>query len=240
MTRSLRFVAPALTALTALAFAACTDAPATAPEQAVDMTASLDRTPPTRQTVSVSLTVKETPSGALIGGTTVAFKSGASGTPINVVDNSADDADKRSGYFTVTLSRSTVYQATVIAALSKYDRLNATKQVNSSWSSVSMGTIFMPINPLFIVYVRRASNSVLLGGATFTVGWADGSAPWMQRTDNVDDISPSVGILTFYGRSAKLHRICEITAPAGYAIPSPSCQDMFAYNGGIANLTFKH
>lgn len=239
MHRTFRIATPALAALAALTFAACSDVPATAPEQDVDLSASYARDP-VRQTVTVTLAVRETPSAALIGGTTVAFKSGANGTPVNVADNSADDADKRSGYYQVTLSRSSVYEATVIAALSKYDRLAATKQLASASSTVGMGNMFLPVNPQFSIYVFRSQPFTLLGGATYSVGWADGSAPFMQRTDNVDDISGLVGVIRFYGKSAKTHQFCEIKAPAGFAIPTPSCKTAFASWGQTAVVSFSH
>jgi hypothetical protein len=52
---------------------------------------------------------------------------------------------------------------------------------------VNLGTLSMWVNPTFTVRVRRASNNTLLAGATCTVGYADGTPSFMQRTDNVDD-----------------------------------------------------
>ncbi|QJR37483.1 hypothetical protein [Gemmatimonas groenlandica] len=239
MNRAFRFATPALAALAALTLAACGEAPSTAPEQTVEMDATNAAFVP-RIVATVNLVVRETPSGNMIGNTTVAFTSGSRGTPVNIVDNSTADADKRSGYFQVTLTKSTIYEATVIAGPSKYDRTEATKQIGSSASTVNMGTQYLPVNPLFTINVKRATTGALLGGATYTVGWADGTAPWMQRTDNVDDMSGIVGVITFYGRSARNHQICEITAPTGYLIPSPSCKLAYATWGKTASVDFVH
>ena len=223
MIRSIRSAAPALSALVVMAFAACSDANTTAPNADMERNDAIVWIPG-RPTANITMVVKDYTTGGFVGGTTVAFASGIDGTPKNVVDNDASDADKRDVYFKVVMPKATVYSGTVIAALSKYDRIEAMLQMGSTATNVNLGTLFLRTNPLFTVYIRRGSDNVLLGGAKLTVGWADGSAPWMTRTDNLDDMDPTPGRIKFYGKSARTHQICEIQAPYGFLIPTPSCR----------------
>ena len=241
MIRSIRSAAPAFAALLVLAIAACSDANTTAP----DALANMERNDavigvPGRPTANVTMVVKDYTAGTFVGGTTVAFASGIGGTPKNVVDNDASDSDKRDGYFKVSMPKADIYSGTVIAALSKYDRIDAMLQVGSTATTVNLGTLSLRTNPLFYVYARRASDNAYLAGATFSVGWADGSAPFMTRTDNVDDMNPLVGIIKFYGKSARSHQICEITVPAGYLIPVPACRTVSASWDGVYAVQFFH
>lgn len=239
MIRSIRSAAPAFAALMALALAACSDNTATAPI-VPDMQRNDAIVIIGRPTATLTMAVRDYTAGTMIGGTTVAFASGLDGTPKNVVDNDASDADKRDGYFKVTMPKNTIYSGTVVAALSKYDRLEAMLQVGSTANNVNLGTLNLRTNPLFYVYVQRGYDNAYLGGAQFTVGWADGSAPWMTRTDNVDDMNPMAGIVKFYGKSARTHQICEIKAPAGYLIPVQACKTATATWDALVGVTFLH
>ena len=238
MIRSIRTATPALAAIIALALAACSDANTTAPNALADLQPNQAVIPKPGATLTMG--VRDYTTGLMVGGTTVAFVSGNGGTPMNVVDNDAKDSDKRDGYFKVMVTKSDIYTATVIASLSKYDRINAMLQVGSNAYTVNLGTVNLRTNPLISVYVRRASNNAFLGGAQFTVGWADGSAPWMTRTDNVDDMNSTVGIVQFYGKSNKNHQICEIKAPAGYLIPTPACKIIAASWNDQLGIQFLH
>jgi len=240
MIRSIRTAAPALAAIIALGLAACSDAPATAPNALDDMNRSDAIVIVGRPTATLTMAVKDYTTGLMVGGTTVAFVTGIGSTPKNVVDNDAADADKRNGYFKVVMPKGTIYGGTVIAALSKYDRIEASLQIGSTATNVNLGTLSLRTNPKFSVYVRRGSDGDLLGNSEFSVGWADGSAPWMTRFDNLDDMNATYGIVTFYGKSARTHRICEIKAPYGFLIPTPSCQTIAASWDQHIGLQFLH
>lgn len=241
MIRSIRTAAPAFAALIALTATACSDAPVTAPNALDDMKASEAIVVIGRPTATLTMMVRDYTTALMVGGTTVAFVSGPTGnTPKNVLDNSAEDSDKRDGYFKVVMPKNTTYTATVIAAISKYDRINAMLQVASTANNVNLGTVNLRTNPLISVYVRRAYDNAFLGGAQYSVGWADGLAPFMTRTDNVDDMSSTVGIVKFYGKSARNHQICEIKAPAGYLIPVQSCKTIAASWNDQLGVQFLH
>ena len=242
MIRSIRTAAPALAALLVMAVTACSDNNTTAPSALNDMERNdaIVLNPPGRPTATLTMAVMDYTAGVMVGGATVAFASGLNGTPKNVVDNDASDADKRDGYFKVVMPKATVYSGTVIAALSKYDRIEAMLQVGSTASNVNLGTLSLRTNPLFTVYIRRGSDNVLLGGAKLTVGWADGSAPWMTRLDNLDDMDPTPGRIKFYGKSARTHQICEIQAPYGFLIPTPACKTVWGSWDQKVDVPFLH
>ncbi|MDF1505842.1 hypothetical protein [Roseisolibacter sp. H3M3-2] len=141
-----------------------------------------------------------------------------------VLDNSADDLDPRSGYFTVTIQKGASYEGRVMATMSTFFIYDGAAKVTvaSAAKTVDLGQIVMLLNPRLEMHQVDAATAHPVPGGKYMLS-KDG-APLMQVTDNVmNDMSTVPGVLNFgTSRGVGTYTLCELEAPAGYA-PLAAC-----------------
>lgn len=224
----------ALLSAAALALAGCNDAP-TAPAAP---TSSRMPEPPNAtlivrsNPVNVTLQIVDQggPYDTGVPGTTVQFTS-STGASMTVVDNSAQDADARPGFYKVSMGQANWYKATVTAATSHFSLDAATKTVSAfvTPTLVSMGGLTLMRKPG--LFVQLYYNNALIAGQTIKVTGPNGFS--VQITDggandrNYDGSqNGSDGKFSLEVPVTGSYTVCTMTSPQAYW--DAGCQGVWA------------
>ncbi len=256
MSRPARPAATTIAALLAAATAACSDAPtgpapgattaaAPAAAKAEGPGASLL---PSGSGPVVTYELRQT-DGAAVSGSTVRFSIEAPLKPVSktVVDNDSADADKRVGYYQVTLPYTggkAVRAEEVALHPMYYEYLATTPWTATQGATTSLGYRTVWRRPVVTLQLESTLGGPTGGGAVF--GAPAGPNPYDMWRDVADggayDYDRRPGFIKFYVvREDVNFEFCETKAPTGYRFTSPAClvTGKMAYES-TRNFVLKH
>ena len=84
--------------------------------------------------------------------------------------------------------------------------------------------------------VIDSENQSLLGGAKFEIDGGPNNIQWVMTDNNAGDVDLVSGQFKFAGLAPGSYKVCEIGAPAGFAVEAPKCKTANVNAGAITDI----